>query len=363
MFWRTFLENCFKNMHRIQRDPERFGPLELADCIGTARNIDLAQVGNAISFPDLLGAAQADERLLHGKRVENMFEYVVASLGKALVIKREDTGEITSLDPLIQPPDYRVVLKDGSEYLVEVKNCHIHGFDQAFSVSKKYLDRLLAYADLFNRPLLLAIYWSSLRMWTVVKPQEVLTRRGAIQLKFADAMLHNWSAVLGDLMLSTIPPLTCRIWADRSMPRALQPDSTVRFVISAITFYAAGKEILTEEEKLWAWYFMLHSRWTEAKAEPVLIDGQLEYIEYESMPHDEAPEHEFQHLGTLSGMVSSYYNFLTVSHEGKVTRLTPSIGPAGLSLGLREGFYGDILKLWMFQVWPKSNPETELIDA
>ncbi|MBR8382576.1 hypothetical protein KDX26_09285 [Burkholderia cenocepacia] len=138
-------------MHRIQRDPERFGPLELADCIGTARNIDLAQVGNAISFPDLLGAAQADERLLHGKRVENMFEYVVASLGKALVIKREDAGEITSLDPLIQPPDYRVVLKDGSEYLVEVKNCHIHGFDQAFSVSKKYLDRLLAYRKNFTK--------------------------------------------------------------------------------------------------------------------------------------------------------------------------------------------------------------------
>lgn len=74
----TVTYDCVKNMHRIQRDPERFGPLELPDCIGTARNIDLAQVGNVISFPDLLGAAQADERLLHGKRVENMFEYVVA---------------------------------------------------------------------------------------------------------------------------------------------------------------------------------------------------------------------------------------------------------------------------------------------
>lgn len=344
-------------MHRIQRDPERFGPLELADCIGTARNIDLAQVGSAISFPDLLGAAQTDDRLLHGKRVENMFEYVVASLGKARIIKREDAGEITCFDPLVQPPDYRIVLTDGSEYLVEVKNCHIHGFDQPFSMSKKYLDRLIAYADLFKKPLLLAIYWSSLRIWTVVKPQDVLTHRGAIQLSFADAMLHNWSALLGDMMLSTVPPLTCRIWADKSKPRALQPDGTVQFRIDAITFYSAGVEISSEEERRWAFYFMLHSRWTETKAEPLLIDGQLEYVEYQSMPRDETPEHEFQHLGTLSGMVSSYYNFLTVSDEGLVTRLTPSIGPAALSLGLRERFYGDVLKLWMFQVWPKAGAE------
>ncbi|WP_341314533.1 hypothetical protein WN982_04240 [Paraburkholderia sp. IMGN_8] len=350
-------------MQRIHRDPERFGPLELADCIGTARNIDLAQVDSAISFTELLGAARTDERLLHGKRVENMFEYVVASLGKSLIIKREDAGEITSLDPRVQPPDYRVVLKDGSEYLIEVKNCHVHGFDQAFSMSRKYLERLSAYANLFKRPLLLAIYWSSLRMWTVVKPEEVLTRRGAIQLKFADAMMHNWSVLLGDMMLSTIPPLTCRIWADKSKPRALQPDNTLRFIISAITFYAAGYEILTEEEKVWALYFMLHSRWTETKAEPVLNGDQLEYIEYESAPRDDTLEHDFQHLGTLSGMVSSYYNYLTVSEDGKVTRLTPSIGPAALSLSLREGFYGDVLKLWMFEVWPRSKPEGKLIEA
>ncbi|NMM02322.1 hypothetical protein HHL24_30910 [Paraburkholderia sp. RP-4-7] len=350
-------------MHRIPRDPEKFGPLELADCIGVARNIDLAEVSETISFSDLLGASRSNDRLIHGKRVENMFEYVVASLGKALIIKREDAGDITCLNASVQPPDYRVVFRDGSEYLIEVKNCHNKSFDQPFSMSKKYLDRLRAYAELFRKPLLLAIYWSNLRMWTVVRPEEILTRRGAIQLKFADAMMHNWSALLGDLMLSTIPPLTCRIWADRNKPRALQPDSTVRFVISAITFYAAGNEILSEEEKIWAWYFMLHSRWTETKAEPVLNDGQLEYIEYESAPRDDTPEHDFQHLGTLSGMVSSYYNYLTVSEDGRVTRLTPSVGPAALSIGLRRGFYGDVLKLWMFEVWPRSKPERDLIEA
>ncbi|KFX63568.1 hypothetical protein KBK24_0117755 [Burkholderia sp. K24] len=108
---------------------------------------------------------------------------------------------------------------------------------------------------------------------------------------------------------------------------------------------------------------MLHSRWTETKAEPVLNHGQLEYIEYESVARDDTPEHDFQHLGTLSGMVSSYYNYLTVSEDGQVARLTPSIGPAALRLGLREGFYGDVLKLWMFEVWPRSKPEGELIEA
>lgn len=349
-------------MHRIPRDPEKFGPLELADCIGVARNIDLAEVGEAISFSDLLGASRSDDRLIHGKRVENMFEYVVASLGKALIIKREDAGEITCLNTSVQPPDYRVVLKDGSEHLIEVKNCHNKSFDQPFSMSKRYLDRLRAYAELFKKPLLLAIYWSSLRMWTVVKPEEVLTRKGAIQLKFADAMLYNRSALLGDLMLSTIPPLCCRIWADKNKPRALQPDETVHFIISTITFYAAGQEIFSEEEKVWAWYFMLHSRWSETKAEPMLVDGQLDYIEYESAPSEDTSEQEFQHLGTLSGMVSNYYNFLTVSGEGRVTRLTPALGPAALSLGLREEFNGDVLKLWIFEVWPKTRPESELIE-
>ncbi len=43
-----------------------------------------------------------------------MFGFVAAALGKAALIHQEDSGEIIVSETDLQPPDYRIVMKGGS---------------------------------------------------------------------------------------------------------------------------------------------------------------------------------------------------------------------------------------------------------
>jgi len=76
--------------------------------------------------------------IIHGRRIESMFEYLAASLGKSVLIKREDSGEICSLDPRIRPPDFRIVLDDGTNIFVEVKNCYKKDPNYRFPLKRSY---------------------------------------------------------------------------------------------------------------------------------------------------------------------------------------------------------------------------------
>ncbi len=68
-----------------------------------------------------LREALADPALIHGSRVERLFEATVLSLGQFKLLKTEDVGRVHAAETL-RAPDFRIVLDDGGQWLVEVKN-------------------------------------------------------------------------------------------------------------------------------------------------------------------------------------------------------------------------------------------------
>ena len=117
-----------------------------------------------------LKAALADPTFLHGARTERMFEATVLSLGRFRLFKTEDIGRVHAATTY-RARDFRVVLDDGDQWLVEVKNVRCENPEkQRATMSAAYLASLQAYADPVGAPLRLAFYWSRWNLWTVIAP-------------------------------------------------------------------------------------------------------------------------------------------------------------------------------------------------
>lgn len=144
-------------MKRVPRQARTLGAVDLADALTGELRVPLNQLAGRFSFDEATEAARKNPRLMHGRRAENMFEYVVASLGKTALITKEDAGTVTSVDGEVQAPDYFVALKDGTQYLVEVKNRHLKNFETPVVLNRAYLGRLNRYADLKGYPLMIAL--------------------------------------------------------------------------------------------------------------------------------------------------------------------------------------------------------------
>ena len=169
------------------------------------------------------------------------------------MIREEDVGDIYATTA-VQPPDYRIVLLDGTELLIEVKNCH--HLKKPLRLKSDYVARLENYGRVLNRPVKLAIYWSRWCVWTMV-PLEALRVAGAgSTLSFPDAMMTNEMAVLGDHMIGTTPPLAVRFLADPTKPRKATPrQERVAFTIGGVenfrraSFFAQGDGSKTSLKK------------------------------------------------------------------------------------------------------------------
>ena len=135
-------------MKRVLRQPSRLGAVDLADEIGQELNLPLNRIGEKFSFSVATQLAIEDQRLMYGRRAEKMFEYVVASLGRAELITPEDVAAPLYAGDEVQAPDYFVALKSGQRFFVEVKLTRAIKTDAPVSFSKNYLSRLKRYAHL-----------------------------------------------------------------------------------------------------------------------------------------------------------------------------------------------------------------------
>lgn len=63
--------------------------------------------------------ALQNDALQHGQRTQNMFEALIVSLGEYKLLKTEDTG-VVHPKGLYTAPDFRLVLKDGTQWLIDV---------------------------------------------------------------------------------------------------------------------------------------------------------------------------------------------------------------------------------------------------
>jgi hypothetical protein len=342
-------------MKRIDRNPEKFEVIHLFEAIARKQDLNLVDAGSQEAFVKELSQSFARSKsnpiIVHGRRIESMFEHVAASLGKCILVKREDAGEVCSTDTSILPPDYRLVLDDGTEIFVEVKNCHKEDPNYRYRMKDTYVQALEGYARVFGRELLIAVFWSRWKKWTLVRSGDFVRTDGSPSISFREAVCLNRMAILGDMEIGTTPPLALRIIADSSKPRSLNASGEGIMTIGGVELYCNGQRIEDEYERRLAFYFMLYSRWNTDEPRAEIVNNELIYFEYISAPPEHTANQSFECLGSVSDMVSQHYNELTTS-GAVVTRFSPSTEPGTLGVLIPLGYQGKHLPLWRFIIPP-----------
>lgn len=342
-------------MKRINRNPEKFEVMDLFSVLGRKEGFALSDDTSAQRFVQKVEAVfnqyKGDSKMIYGRRVESMFGYIAASLGKCTAIKHEDDGELYVSDINVQIPDYRIVLEDGYEFLVEVKNFHRSEPFAKFTLTASTVRKLRNYAVLFKKDLKIAIYWSGWSKWTLICPDKVLTSKGGISVDLPRALEIDEMAMLGDLMVATTPPLTFRIVTDSNKPRFIDSNGRVQFTIGGIQFYCGNTLIEDEFEKSLAFSLMMFGKWPTTEPMAHIDDGELLWIDISSAPEETTAEQDFEIVGLLSQIISHRYDTLTTSEHG-VERLSPAQEPGSLGVLIPPDYKGQYLPLWRFKIQP-----------
>jgi len=338
-------------MRRVTRQPLRLGAIDLAAEIGQELNLPLNRINEKFSFDAATASGLKDIRLLIGRRAEKIFEYVVASLGRAELIHQEDAAAPLYTGADVQAPDYFVALKTGERYFIEVKHTRGQNFHTPVNFSRNYLARLKRYAHLKGHPLIIAVYWAGLHQWTINKVEDFETANGTINLRFVEAMRKNISGDFGDRMIGIVPPLVCRVHADPDRPSTINEEGVANFIIGALSFYSENQEILTDVEKQVAFYLLFHSRWDTSEPIATMHGDRVNYVDFIAEPPERTEGQEFEIIDSLASMVSRHFEWLTTADEG-IVRLTPQLTPAQMAPGWDDSYKSDVLRLWQLHLVP-----------
>lgn len=347
-------------MKRHEQDPLDFSLLRSLDQFARTHKLSItdlaAQQGLLDSHRVSLQEHISHQARIHGIRVGSMFAHLAATLGSTLLISEEDAGELFHAFDNIQRPDYRIVTQDHEQFLVEVKNFHQKSDPlKPFKIKGSYLALLKKYAQINGMPLKLAIYWSRWNMWSLVDAARYDESKKCIKISMKDAFLHSEMYLLGDYMIGTTPPLSFRIYADKSRARVVSSDGTGAFCISKVCLCCNGVDIDSPDESRVAWYLLFYGNWNQYERIANIEDGFVNFVEMQFTPEvldDNIESLPFRNLGYLSQMITKEYLRLT-STEGEVTNLIPAIQPEQLGLRIPEDYEGTALPLWRFKVYPK----------
>lgn len=340
---------------RLDRAPEKFDVLDLFDAIGRDRKYTLGNQNDENAFIDTVSKSLSLNKtptIIYGRRVETMFAYMAASLGKVALIKKEDCGDIFCGNNM-QIPDYRVLLDDGTQLLVEVKNYHQNSPFKSYSMKKNYLNGLVQYAGLMKIDLRIAIYWSKWSVWTLVTPDDFKCDETKATINFTTALERNQMILIGDYAIGTTPPLSIRIYPDKKRSYEIS-NNTAEFTIGSVELLCNNTPITNENEQCIAFALMLYGNWIE---DNIVIPSQksydkIEYIEFSYFPREYDNQQGFCIVDSLSTIISRQYGQLTAP-DGKVVRLSPDIAPGMLGFIVPDDYKGNALPLWRFQIKPK----------
>ncbi|MDM4019461.1 hypothetical protein [Roseiconus lacunae] len=342
-------------LHRHARDPKYFDLLRVLDefARNNGRSIDDDSTHDALisSLSDALRAHRTNPIRLYGFRTEAMFAHVAAALGSCDIIVEEDAGIHYDSNPDSVAPDFRILTLDGEQFFVEVKNFHQKQPMGDFKIKSSYLEKLRAYADKFNLPLKLAVYWSRWGHWALVDSAKLFTSGDHMVLPIAEAFARNEMSTIGDCMVGTIPPLTLRLHADPNQPREIRDDGVAPFTTQRVELLSGEAILNSELDKKIAWYMMLYGKWSEIEKPVSVTDNLIDYVDFSVSPEAPSEEHDWAIIGSLSEMVSNQYLQQT-SVDGSVKRLAPVEQPDSLGVLIPPDFHGDDLRLWRLIIQP-----------
>jgi hypothetical protein len=292
-----------------------------------------------------LDRALTDPALLHGQRTAAMFEALLLALGRFTLLKVEDTGRVHP-SPGFRAPDFRVVLENGEQWLIEVKNVYKRDPRRQSKIlmTQDYLAEMNAYAKATKATLKLAVFWARWGIWTLLSPGQLVDSKGRVKVDMGDALRFSELSALGDRVMGTRPPLMLRLAVDETKPNAVGPDGITPFTIAGVTFFCGGQEITRPVEKDIAWFFMNYGDWTEQTPQAVVEDGKLRAIEYIWEPEIKSNA-SFEFIGTLSRMFSRYYALESLSGPD-VMQIEVDGHPGWFASVAANDYKGDVLPLW-----------------
>jgi hypothetical protein len=344
-------------MKRIARNPGKFEPLNLYTAVGREMGYQLDSEVHQTQFvgevAKQLKASQADLRMLHGKRVEAMFAHVAGALGQCLMVKTEDAGEIFAANQNMKIPDYRLVLKDRSQMLVEVKNYHGDALKRPYTLGRKYVDQLKRYAELNATPLKFAVFFSAWRCWCLLSPDSFEKKGNDLVITFPNAVARNEMASIGEVSIATLPKLRIEFRADPAEADTINERGQARFTIRSAKIFCSDKEIVDPAEQSIAFRLMRSGNWPDT-SEADIQDGKLLGVIITSRPETPPEDQPFAIVGSLSSLVTSAYAELTVEGQ-RLTAIDVAADPTAFALHIPEDYKSDALPLWRFVMQP--NPD------
>jgi hypothetical protein len=335
----------------------RFNIFDVFAGFGQKESLSLREPTTAQSFlgqiSNSLMESLNSETFIQGLRTEAMFESLVASLGGVEILKQEDEGEVYASDETLKVPDFRMVLADGHQVLVEVKN-HYQGkvAMKSFSMTEDYFQELIKYCKLMTCDLKVAVYWVCWNIWTLVSPNCFAQEGRRRVLPFLEAMQANEMSILGDVHIGTKFPLCLRLLADKNKPRSVSTKCEAPFTIGAVELYCAGNTISDPIEQRIALFLMLYGDWPSAQPRIEIVDGLVEFMEYTLRPEEDSGQ-GFEIIGTLSGMFSVFYRAATADQD-KIVQLHLNVEPGLLGCLIPPDHKGGALPLWRLIVKKKS---------
>ncbi|MET9396096.1 hypothetical protein [Kitasatospora sp. NPDC002965] len=320
------------------------------------------------AISDALHSSLNNISRLQGIQAQYAFEAVVVALGAVRLIKAEDTGiyYFDDTDGQLQPPDFRIVLSDGTQLLVEVKNVAPAGDGLEAKVRAKDMAAARAYATTTGGRLLYAHFWSRMNVWTLVDPSAFRLDGTQQRLSVTDAMKANEMHLLGDGLLAIEPDLTFSLIMDRDKERVVERlgdgEETRALTIGGVELLSAGSVITDPDEQRLAWFLISHSPWPETQGSHFDDQGRLVRLDHVFAPEvsdaDEArqiAEYGFANFGILSSLYTHQFLEATTTNDGGIRALREEPEPAVLARLIPDDFWdrpARVLRLWRFQLLP-----------
>lgn len=344
-------------MLRIKRNPEKFEPLELFSALGQIYDYDIKNAEHQNDFIQKITASLSASRqnpvMLNGKRMENLFKHVCASLNNCLFLKNEDAGEIMSAIPDLLPPDYRIMLKDGRQIFVEVKNFNNGDIRSEYRLTREYSDKIEKYGELHSVPVYYAIYFRIMRRWALVARSSMKEQENEFTLTIASALAKNEMHLLGDLMIGTKPDLVFELIPDKSKEITLTEPNFAFFTIGAVKIYCNDKEVTNGFEMQIAFNLMRYGDWECADPTAIMSENGLESVRYIFSPetYDNYEQQGFDLIATLSSLITEAFNEQTVN-DSQVKSIDTRLNARLFTMNIPPDFKGEALPLWQFSMHP-----------
>ena len=157
---------------------------------------------------DLPFTLEKNERAERGLASESRFADVFSALDWAVLIHGLDQWQLP-LDSKSewQVPDHLIFVRppkrEASPVLVETKL--VSGQKATFEISLSQLELLERYAVVAGMPLVLAIFWQRLHLWTTHTPDQLTRKARVARLAFDDATRSDVSVIFADTLIVISP--------------------------------------------------------------------------------------------------------------------------------------------------------------